>query len=153
MVKKAEIILFLVASMMGILGIVFGIAAARTRILEKRKKLRCTSKAKGMVVDIQEEQLLNMAGETPMYTWYPVFRYEIDGHIITKRADTGVPRDKYYVSQGVTILYNPENLNEFYVRENSGIGISGICMIISAAFLFVGLYAGVLLFLLKEGIL
>ncbi len=146
------VVLILITAMMGIIGVIFGVAAIVMMVSNRKQKKRCNRETKGTVVEIQKCQMTGAIGEAPMYTWYPVFQYEVNGKEMKERAGYGSPKNKFYIGQNVTVCYNPERYNEFWIKEEKGLGLPGIFLIISVGLLFAGLCTRVAFLLIKEGI-
>ena len=110
---------------------------------------RCTEKTIGTVVDIKEEWTTDSDGDDT-YKYYPVIMYQAGGKTITKQSSTGTSsssklsigggitfsssESKYKINDKITILYNPNNAEEFIIEgeQNEGF-IMGIIFIVLGA--------------------
>lgn len=151
---RYDIILILVSGMLFAMGLIFGIAGVVLKVTGKKKRERCTRTTQGIVKEIQRERLSGAEiGEAPLYSWYPVFRFDAGGQPMELRLPQGVQENTFYVAQKVTICYNPDSPNEFYVKEQKGLGVAGAFLITAAGLLFAAVCAGFVLFLIKGGYL
>ena len=71
-------------------------------------------------------------------SYYPVFTYTVNGNTIHKISSVGYAKPIYTVGQQITIRYNPDNPNEFYIPEKihnkliAALSVAGISCIIFA---------------------
>lgn len=135
---NGKIIILLVAVLLLIMGVVFGGFSIGMKISAANKKNVCTQKTWGTVTDIIKSEIAGNIGEAPMITWNPIFTYEANGQKISKRSNYGGAQQDFYLNQRVTVYYNPENPNEYYVQEEQVSKIQTIFLIVSLALLLAG---------------
>ena len=115
----ANILLFL-ALCMGVVGIsMIGASIALQNSIRKKKRI-CTMPVKAVITDLERSDNISMEGLRTV-SWFPVYEYQVKGHIIRKRSNMGHMEQTFFTGQTVTIYINPENENEFYCpAEKSG---------------------------------
>ncbi len=100
----------------------------------------CTAEAAAVVVDINEEWSADDTGGS--YTYFPVVEYQVEGETFRMRMSNGTASPEYKINDRVTILYNPDNAEEFIVKGDNSGKICGIVASIIGVFLTgIGLYA------------
>lgn len=104
-----------------IIGILFTIAASIIDRVFYRKIHNCTIASAGIVVD-------NHAGNSTagIYVdnddiqttnYYPEFVYTVGGKPIYKKSYIGTVKPVYEIGDHISIWYNPDNPEEFYIPE------------------------------------
>jgi hypothetical protein len=78
---------------------------------EKNLKESCTISTIGTVVDMVR------GSSRKRKTLYPVFQYIAGGRMIKKKSSWG--GFGFAIGQEVTIFYNPENVEEYYVKDGA----------------------------------
>jgi len=112
----------------------------------KKKKIKCTSKTYGKVIDIIKRRGSTARG---YFTWifYPVFEYNIGENKFVKESLHGTSDLKYIIGQEVEVYYNTEDYNEYYIagdttQKTSSIFltiIGGLAIILSI-YIFIKIY-------------
>ena len=121
-------------------GVVFLLVFTVLYLSQSRKHRVCTGEAAGTVADYLYK---SVNGE--QRTWRPVFEYHVAGKTIRKQSMFGTTEKRFQVGQAVTVRYNPENPQEYYVEElESGGQLQKIFLLVGITLLFLGL---ILLFL------
>lgn len=115
----ANILLFM-ALCMGVVGISLIGAGITLQYSIRKKKSICTLPVQAMIADLERSDNISMEGIRTV-SWFPVYEYQLNGHIIRKRSNMGHSEQTFFKGQTVTIYVNPENENEFYCpAEKSG---------------------------------
>ncbi len=70
-------------------------------------------------------------------TYYPVFQYAVNGRSIQKTSSTGTGRPRFSEGQSITILYDPENPERYFVAEDKAAGRFGIYFMAFGAVVFI----------------
>lgn len=126
------------AAVFGLVGIIFLTVSILMTAAGNRHAKNCTAQTVGTVTDMQRETTYGDDSSAPSTSWFPVYEYYAGNRKITKRSYYGQARQIFYTGQKVTVWYNPENCNEFYVpEEKSGkfkwiFGLTGAALIIFA---------------------
>ena len=120
--------------------ILFGILAIGVGIFllvsGNNKAKRCTSEAVGTVNEIIEEKEETtdedgaIVSDTYTYTYFPVIEYKAGDKTVNKRSETGYgSKDKYKVGDNIDILYDPNNPEEYIIKNDKSSNIIGIVFI------------------------
>ena len=89
--------------------------------IQKKKKINCTSKTYGKVIDIvKRRHHTHGSRRTHMYLWHPVFEYYVGEIKFIKESSIGRTEVKYGIGQEVEVYYNPKNYNEYYIGGENG---------------------------------
>ncbi|MGX8701226.1 DUF3592 domain-containing protein [Caproiciproducens sp.] len=88
---------------------------------DKKRIQACTAQTDGtvseMVRSISTDSDDN--GKTRRsYVYYPVFTYTADGREITKTSRSGTGTQRFQKGQAVTVRYNPDDVEQYYVVED-----------------------------------
>jgi len=119
-----------------------GIGAALWRKNGKMKKA-CTAQTEGAVCDVEQEIDYSTDDDghtraTKMY--YPVFTYLANGGTYVNRSATGRSSTKLQVGMNVTVFYNPDNPDQYYVAEDKASASAGaVFCIFGAAAVIIGI--------------
>lgn len=119
------------SGVLGLVGFIFSIIGIIVIINRKRKKLKCTSKVYGKVINIIRKQYYSIRTRDYFYSWHPVFEYNIGELKFTKVYTYGNSIPTYEVGQNVELYFNPKNLNEYYVQGEISQEIFGKTFVIS----------------------
>ncbi|MCR5836660.1 MAG: DUF3592 domain-containing protein [Lachnospiraceae bacterium] len=128
----------------GLVGIVFftiGILLIKNR---KKKEKNCTSITHGRVRESVLHKDYNVNGGWYDTGWHPVFEYTVGDETIVKESKFGNSEPQFKDGQLVTVHYNPNKHDEFYVEEEK------VHRVLSYVFTAVGaisLSAGIILFI------
>lgn len=124
--------------------VVIGVAMVIGRI---RKCYLCTVQTEGIVYDVKRK--VRKSDETDDYghtrqitnvTYAPVFQYYADGRRITKESSISSGA-KLEIGRAVTLFYNPNKVEEYYVLEEKAAQYSGfIFLIIGIIFIVVAIF-------------
>ena len=128
MKNKIFVILF------GILAIGVGIYLL---VSGNNKAKRCTTEAIGTVTEIIEEKQENtdeqdgaIISDTYTYTYYPVIEYKAGDKTVSKKSETGYGnKDKYKVGDKIDILYDPNKIDDYIIKNDKSSNIIGIVFI------------------------
>ena len=97
----------------------------------------CTSSNQATVVDFEQD----IDNESNSITYYPIVEYEVNGKKYNSRYSTGDTTHKYSVGQKITILYNPDNPNEYYIEGDNSDNIGAyICIGVGGLVTILGIY-------------
>ena len=78
----------------------------------------CTAEAEATVVNMDEE----FTGDTDSssgYMYYPILEYTVNDEAIRVRLDSGSSTPAYSINDKLAILYNPDNTQEFMLKDNA----------------------------------
>ena len=88
-------------------------------------KKKCTGIVTGKVVEVEEERHTDKYGNTSTI-YYPIVEYVVDGKIIRNKYNIGSNSEKYSRDTKITILYNPNKIDEFMIKGDMSSNIMGI---------------------------
>ena len=88
---------------------------------------KCTEEVDGIVVDMKEDYSSDDDGTS--YIYYPIIEYKVGEEIIKGTMDKGSSNPSYKIGDKVTILYNPNNKNEFIVKGDKSSSIFSVVFI------------------------
>ena len=123
-----------------IAGIIFvGLGIFLYTHAEHLKKV-CIANTQATIVDFDQE----IDDESNNISYFPIIEYEVNGKKYNRRHTTADTTRKYSVGQKVSILYNPENPDEYYFEGDKSdnivayicIGVGGIVTILGIYTLF-----------------
>lgn len=118
---------------------------------KKHKHLQsiCTSRVAGEVIGNDRRE--NTETETDAeghrstrtsVTYYPVFRYTLRGRTFEPVSSTGTGRPRFTEGQAVTVCYDPDNPEQFYIEGDKAPGRFGIFFaLFGAAVTIIGIVA------------
>lgn len=142
----AASIMYLINVVIVLVGVIFTVVSIGVNHGNKKKVQRCKVLTKGRVVDMQREASTSNTDGVATFSWYPVYEYTADEHIIRKRSYFGQAKQAFYPGEEVEIYYNANDYNEFYVpKEHTGKLIMAF-QIIGAMLLIIGV---ILFFVIK----
>lgn len=108
------------SGVLGLIGIIFCIIGIEILINRKSKKMNCTSKVYGKVIKIIRKQHYSIRTRTYIDNWYPVFEYSIGELKFIQTSTYGTLLPSYEkIGQEVELYFNPQNFNEYYVKEET----------------------------------
>ena len=111
------LVLLLIISVLGLLGVIFLCIGAALYAKEKRKRASCTQQVIASVTDIQHRAIgasgYTDADEVEMMSWFPVYEYSVHGTVLRKRASVGTVRPEVSVGQKVNLCVNLNRPDEF----------------------------------------
>lgn len=131
-------ILLLAAAVLLLVGLTFGCVSIAIAVSRKNKRKACTRRTKGVVTNMERRRISGSMGDAPMLSWFPTFTYEANGHTIEKTSLYGAAKQNFYIDQKVTVFYNPQNPNEYFVQEEDVAGIQKIFLAVSIVLLLCG---------------
>ena len=94
-------------------GIAFLAVFTLLRLSQKGKQERCSLVTNGTVEDYVYQGIGRRSGKL----WRPVFEYRANGSAFRKLSHFGTSKKMFPIGQRVTIRYNPDNAEEYYVEE------------------------------------
>ena len=113
-------ILLFMALCMGTVGLSLIGASITLHISTRKKKRICTQPVQALIVEMERSDNISTEGIRTV-SWFPVYEYLVNNHIIRKRSNVGHTEQIFFTGQTVTIYINPENENDFYCpTEKSG---------------------------------
>lgn len=101
-------------------GIVFTLTGVLLLLIRSKRKANCTSIIKGKVTDIVKRKGIYDKEYGYSTLWHPVFEYTVDEVKYVKESNYGTSKAKFRIGQEVEIFYNPDDNNEYYVKEENG---------------------------------
>ena len=120
-----------------IIGIVFLAVGIFMFVKGNAQAKRCTEEAVGKVVEMHEDVSTDSDGQIT-YTYYPIIEYTAGDKTVSKQSDTG--SSNYKINDSVTILYNPDNVEEYVIKGDNSSNIFGIAFIaLGAVTLVIGI--------------
>ena len=97
---------------------------------------KCTVEAVATVVDFKEET--NFDDDIGIsYTYYPLIEYIVDGTTILGQVSSGSNRPAYNINDKINILYNPNKVDEFIVKNDGSSNFIGIAFIAVGAIVLI----------------
>ena len=98
-----------------IVGVIFLAVGVFMFVRNNRLEKNCTAEAQATVVDMKEEVNTDSDAATN-YTYYPIVEYTAGETAVRAVMDDGSSTPAYDIGEKVTILYNPNKINEFMVK-------------------------------------
>lgn len=116
------------------------ISAVIISLVFHKKIHDCTAAAVGTVTGNRtgSSTINSTIDDIPTTNYYPVFTYTVNGNTMHKISNVGSVKPIYAVGQQMTIRYNPDNPDEFYIPEKihnkliAALSVAGISCIIFA---------------------
>lgn len=108
----------------------------------KRLMQVCSAQTRGIVRDFKcvVSTETEDGKKRKEHTYYPIFVYTVNGQEITTTSSVGSSRKCLKKGQAITVCYNPDNIDQYYVPEDKSTARSGILfMAVGALFFVVGL--------------
>ena len=125
--SKKELIL--TGGLFLLVGIIFVVAGIVVMIQGDSLKQRCTEETIGTVVEVICETSYSAENELT-YTYYPVIEYQVGERAITQKSSSGQYPPKYKVGQQVEIYYNPNDVEEYIIKDDSTTKYLGIGFVV-----------------------
>ena len=126
--------------MQKIIGVIVGIIliAAGIFLYIKNEHLAkvCTKEAEALVVDMKQDMQSDENGITYMY--YPIIEYEVNGSKVKSTFENGSSTPAYAINTKLTILYNPDKVEEFIVKGEGNNQIFSIVFIALGVIVTIG---------------
>ena len=122
--------LTLIGVLFAVVGIIFATAGIVVMVQGNSLEKRCTEEAIGTVVEITCETSYSETENQYTYTYYPVIEYQVGDRIISQKSRTGQYPPKYQVGEQVEIYFNPNNVEEYFIKGDSTPKFLGIGFII-----------------------
>lgn len=131
--------LFLIKTVLFIIGVSFVVAAIIIKKSYDNKIKNCTALAQGVVADWTLERIghgshQSVSTSNNSRSWFPTYEYLLRGQVIRVKGNVG-QRKAGPVGVPVTIHYNPMNPDQIYINENEGKIFELIFGIIGVVFL------------------
>ena len=121
--RNGKMLIFMLG---GILAIIVGIVMiVKGNALVKR----CTVETQGTVIENVEQEDYDDENHTMRYTYYPVIEYKAGDKTVTKQSSTGTGEVKYKENDKITIMYNPDDAEEFIIKGDNSNNIIAIIFI------------------------
>lgn len=105
------------------------------------KKSVCTLPVRGRIVDVVESSTYHIDSVSSV-TWYPVYEYSAGGQTIRRRSVVGGEKHKYTVGKQVTLMVNPQNIEECYNPEDPMGFLVKIFLIVGCVLVAAGITTG-----------
>ncbi len=94
-----------------VIGGLFLIIGMVTYQSEKKKQITCTVNVLGKVKD-----MASYSDREGGLTCHPIFEYVAGNETIVTESQYGTSRPRYEVGQEIEIYYNPEKVEEYYIK-------------------------------------
>ena len=110
-------------------GLLFLIVGLYMLFSGNDKAKRCTVETTGEVVEEYKDLNTNSTSQLDYdrYTYYPIIEYKAEDEKVRKKYSVGYDIDsRYRVGETVTILYNPNNVEEYIIEGDHSSGLMGI---------------------------
>ncbi len=126
-----------------LLVIAFGLLFAGIGIgmhMNNQKLLKiCTRQTQGLVCDVVRDVSESGSGDdrSTSVMFYPVFQYEVDGRVVTKKSSIGTGRPRFSQGDAVTVFYNPDKVEQHYIKEDRSSSRAGIVFAAAGALIIV----------------
>jgi len=133
--------LFLIKTVLFIIGVSFVVTAIIIKKSYDNKIKNCTALAQGVVADWTLEKLghcshRSVSTSNNSRSWFPTYEYLLRGQVIRVKGNVGQAKAGP-VGVPVTIHYNPMNPDQIYINENEGKIFELIFGIIGVVFLMI----------------
>ena len=103
----------------GVLFLIVGVIFVTAGIIVMKQgdslKKRCTEETVGTVVELIRERDSDSTTDHT-YTYFPVIEYKVGDQTISQKSRSGQNPPKYQVGQQVEIYYNPNNVEEYFIK-------------------------------------
>ena len=96
-----------------LVGVVFFAAGAWMTYTSIHRKGHCTEETMATIVDYEEHETTDHDTLTVDVSFFPVYRYHVDGKEYESIGTVGSGRKKYDIGDEVLIVYNPADPKEF----------------------------------------
>ena len=111
-----------------IIGVIFLAVSGFMYYRNNNLVKNCTIETSATVVDMKEE--ISNSDSTTTYTYYPIIEYTANNEIVRETINLGSSRPAYDINEKITILYNPNKINEFIVKGDKSSNILSIVFLI-----------------------
>ena len=122
-------------------GVVFVAVGVFVFVRGNNIQKRCTEEIVGTVVEIEREISTDSDGYQE-YMYYPVIEYKAGEETVTKKYNVGSGNSKYNLEDKVTVLYNPDNVEEYIIKGDKSSNLIGIVFIVLGAVVVVAGFIG-----------
>ncbi len=135
--------LFLIKTVLFIIGVSFVVTAIIIKKSYDNKIKNCTALAQGVVADWTLRRVGNvsrngMSSNNNGRSWFPTYEFLLDGQVMRVNGNVGHPKPGQ-VGVPVTIHYNPMNPKQIYINENEGKIFELIFGLVGVAFLVIAI--------------
>ena len=127
-----------------LVGVIFLAVGIFMFVRDANLNKNCKKETQATVVDMEEEF---SADEDTEYMYYPIVEYKAGDRTVKAKMDQGSSTPAYDIGEKITILYNPENVEQFKVKGEKATGIISFVMMGLGVLVTIG---GVLMVLKKE---
>ena len=110
-----------------IVGVIFLAVGIFMFVKNDSLKKNCTIEAEATVVDMKQEYTADT--DTTGYMYYPIIEYTAGENTVRTTIEQGSSTPAYSIDQKITIMYNPKNTKEFYVKGEVTTNIMSIVFI------------------------
>ena len=119
--KKTLIFAGVMFLLVGLIFVVVGIFVLKQ---DEGLQQRCTEETIGTVVEVIRETSYD-TDDGYVDTYYPVIEYKVGDRTITKKSNIGESSSKYTVGQQIEICYNPNNVEEYFIKGDTSLDLMG----------------------------
>ena len=122
MEKKNVFLAILLCSIFIILGVVFIVMGINAKNRNEELKIICTEEIQGIVDSFHESGYYGEDEDGDIVDerlYYPIFQYEVNNETYTKQSPTGKGEKRFRLGEEITIMYNPENPDDYYVPADT----------------------------------
>lgn len=95
-----------------IIGLLFLGAGIFLFVKDRNMTRDCTAEAEATVVDMEAE----LSTESDGFLYYPIIEYKAGETTVRERLSRGSGSPAYDVGDKITVLYNPDDADEFIVK-------------------------------------
>ena len=147
--STGSIILFVFVGIFALMGIIFFIVGTIVLSSWKKKIKTCTERTTGKVVEIIEHNNYS-ENSSSTSSWHPVVEFSANGEIIEEESPFGSYQSKYVKGQKLSICFNPENHQDFYIEGDNVAKIASKVFIISGSgMLGIAIVLGIIAFIVR----
>lgn len=128
-------ILLVVGISVIVMGTIFLIISLVFKSRNDKLYLNCTMSTLGVFDDIKCMSI----GMNDVYSYFPVYCYQVNGLIYKCQGTKGVGKDIYVDRNNVVIYYNPNNPNEYFIDKKVSNNLVVVFVIVGIVLLIIGL--------------
>lgn len=135
-------VVLIAAGLPALLGIIFLLVSIGMMSSYQKKNKICTAETSGTVINIVRHGTTSGDSSVSSEGYYPVYEFYAQGKTIQKESHIGRDRPMFQIGDHITVRYDPENPELFYVLEEKQDLISkifltvGIVLIVIACIIF-----------------
>lgn len=124
-----------------LIGVVFLCVSWGLSRSSAHKKKVCTQPVNARIVDVIRDTTYHI-NSVHSVTWYPIYEYTTGGKTVRRHSAVGGDKERYTVGKQVTLMVNPQNVEEYYNPEDPMGFLVKIFLVVGAVLLIAGFSAG-----------